>query len=334
MEKYSKFDSKIKKRLARQRNVWLVLVMSIILGGLLWTIEVGLGIGTNTLATVDGDFFAVFSDNLISAFKGAGNIIGAVLDLCLLIAIIYVLIIFLNRNNAIKLLYFILPIVVISMTILTIFQLPIMNMIFADISIIILIIILIMFPQELRRSLWKFASPKASEVYSTVYDCSEEELNKASADIVKAGLNMSKNNVGALIVLMQKSVPEHLIETGSAIDAVISPQLIECIFNTNADLHDGAIFIYGNRIVSAGCFLPLTQSQSLPKELGTRHRAALGVSEQYDVVVIVVREETGVISVCKNGKLDMYYDGAMLSDVIKQCYGLKAVSPILDGGKK
>ena len=84
------------------------------------------------------------------------------------------------------------------------------------------------------------------------------------------------------------------------------------------------MFIHGDKILAAGCFLPLSQNQSLPKELGTRHRAALGISEQYDVLTIVVSEETGIISIARDGKLDRYYDASMLTDVIEQAYGLKA----------
>ena len=186
-------------------------------------------------------------------------------------------------------------------------------------------------PQELRRTMWKLASKTGSETFNVEYDCTEEELREAVSEIVKAVLNMSKDNVGALIVITTQSVPQHILDSGTELGAKLSQPLIECLFNTGADLHDGAVFIHGDKILAAGCFLPLSQNQSLPKELGTRHRAALGVSEQYAVLTIVVSEETGVISVARDGKLDRYYDAVMLTDVIEQVYGLKATQT---GGKK
>ena len=107
--------------------------------------------------------------------------------------------------------------------------------------------------------------------------------------------------------------------------------LIECLFNTKAPLHDGAVFIRGNRIVAAGCFLPLSQNTTVDKELGTRHRAALGVTENYKVLTIIVSEETGVISAAMDGELTRYYDAAMLTDMLEQVYGLKATA---EGKKK
>ena len=151
-----------------------------------------------------------------------------------------------------------------------------------------------------------------------------DENRETVSEIVKAVLSMSKDNVGALIVITTQSVPQHILETGTELGAKVSQPLLECVFNTGADLHDGAVFIHGDKILAAGCFLPLSQNQSLPKELGTRHRAALGLSEQYNVLTIVVSEETGVISVACDGRLERYYDAEMLTDIIEQTYGLKA----------
>jgi diadenylate cyclase len=136
---------------------------------------------------------------------------------------------------------------------------------------------------------------------------------------------MSKKNTGALIIIAPENIPEQIVESGTHLDAVLSNQLIECIFNNKAPLHDGAVFIRGNKILAAGCFLPLTQNTELDKELGTRHRAAIGETEQYNNhLAIIVSEETGVISVAKAGEILRYYDSVMLTDVLEQTYGLKA----------
>jgi diadenylate cyclase len=98
------------------------------------------------------------------------------------------------------------------------------------------------------------------------------------------------------------------------------------LFSTKAPLHDGAVYIRGNKILAAGCFLPLTQQENLDKELGTRHRAAIGITEQSDHIAIIVSEETGIISVARGGEIFRYFDSQMLTDILEQAYGLKAMS--------
>lgn len=121
--------------------------------------------------------------------------------------------------------------------------------------------------------------------------------------IVMACLNMSKQKVGALIVL-QNSLPlGDFIDTGEAIDAHVSQRLIENIFFKNSPLHDGAMIISHNRIAAAGCILPVSHDLNIPKELGLRHRAALGITQQSDALAIVVSEETGAISIARRGEL-------------------------------
>ena len=163
---------------------------------------------------------------------------------------------------------------------------------------------------------------------------SDEVLHAAIGDIVHAAQNMSKKNVGALIIISTKSMPEHILDSGTNLDAELSCALLESIFNTKAPLHDGAVFVRGNRIVAAGCFLPLSQSTTIDKELGTRHRAAIGVTENYNVTAIIVSEETGVISVAQRGEIERYYDSQMLTEKLEQVYGLKATPSQEARGKK
>ena len=87
-------------------------------------------------------------------------------------------------------------------------------------------------------------------------------------------------------------------------------------------MHDGAVYVRGNKVLAAGCFLPLSQNMNIDKNMGTRHRAAIGVTEEYDHLAIIVSEETGIISVARNGGIDRYYDTEMLTEVLKQTYGL------------
>lgn len=152
------------------------------------------------------------------------------------------------------------------------------------------------------------------------YTSNDDELKFAASEIVKACQNMSKNDTGAIIVIAPTTVPRSILDTGTEIGAVVSAGLLESIFNTSTPLHDGAVIIRENRILAAGCFLPLSGDISISKELGTRHRAALGVTEETNMVAIVVSEESGVISVAKDGELKRYMTSEKLMDEIEDAY--------------
>ena len=124
----------------------------------------------------------------------------------------------------------------------------------------------------------------------------------------RATEELSKNKTGAIMVLERQTGLNEYIETGVKIGGFISGELIVNIFVPNTPLHDGAVIIRSDKIMAAGCYLPLTENPNLSKELGTRHRAALGVTEQSDAIAIIVSEETGVISVAREGKLSRYLD--------------------------
>ena len=304
-------------------------------GIFMWLLLIALGFGGSGSFDYSTGFFSVVYNNIIAEFSSLKGIVSSIVDVVLLILLIYIVFKFLYKYNAALLLRFIIPILLLAVVCMSkLLDLPVMGYVFANIVIILVIAVLIMFPQELRRGIWKLASPSSAESFNTEYDCTEEELRAAVTDIVKAVLGMSKDNEGALIVIATQSMPQHIIESGTTLDAVVSQHLIECLFNTKANLHDGAVFVHGNRVVAAGCFLPLTQTADIPKELGTRHRAALGLTEQYPVVAIIVSEETGVISVSKGGSLERYYDGEMLTDILQQEYGLKAVTGKKKRGRK
>ena len=140
-------------------------------------------------------------------------------------------------------------------------------------------------------------------------------------EMIRALQNMSKNNIGALIVLSNENLPENIIESGTIINAEISSQMIEAVFYPKAPLHDGAMIVEGSKIYAAGCFLPLAQSDNLPKDMGSRHRAALGVTSVASVTALVVSEETGIISIVKNGAVKKKYaDAADLKNALSDYY--------------
>ncbi len=158
------------------------------------------------------------------------------------------------------------------------------------------------------------------------YNTTDEQLLISATEIVKACQNMAKNDVGALIIIAPTEVPAHILDTGTALDATISCGLLESIFNTKAPLHDGAVVVLGDRIISAGCFLPLSQEVTLAKDLGTRHRAAIGITEESDVFAIVVSEESGIISVVQGGTIKRYMTPEKLLEEIKVIYRISSPS--------
>ena len=165
------------------------------------------------------------------------------------------------------------------------------------------------------------------------YETSDEDLTNSATQIVKACQNMAKNDVGALIIIVRTEVPSHILDTGTRLEAVVTSGLLESVFSTKGPLHDGAVVIKGERVLSAGCFLPLSQEVDIAKELGTRHRAAIGITEESDVLAIVVSEETGIISTVDHGKIKRYMTPEKLFEQIKQAYGVTAV-PRIDKKEK
>ena len=199
--------------------------------------------------------------------------------------------------------------------------LPATTQVFTYVFLIIALGITNMFAPEIKREIWKRNKHSMFDSISR-YECSDEDLVNCTAEITKAVQNMAKKDIGALIVLTNGSLPTGIVESGTVLNSLVSSQLLECIFNPKTPLHDGAVVIKGNRIVAAGCFLPLSQELNLPKEIGTRHRAGIGISETSNVLAIVASEETGIISICQGGVLKRYVDSAMLKQTMETFYGL------------
>ncbi len=169
----------------------------------------------------------------------------------------------------------------------------------------IVIVMILLFQPEIRHAIESFGRGdfrKLSIFSIRNSDFTADEMRACSSNIAKAVSNMSDKKIGALIVLEGKTLLGEIISTGSLVDSAATSAVIENIFFPKAPLHDGAVIIRDGRIHSAGCILPLTQ-KDISKELGTRHRAALGMSEHSDALVIVVSEETGFISTAKGGEL-------------------------------
>lgn len=194
---------------------------------------------------------------------------------------------------------------------------------------VFLIAVLVLYSVEIRRLIWDRKNMRMIDVKHDNLSMDEERAKTCVNEIIKALQNMSKNDVGAIIVLASSNVPNQILDSGVKIDSDISSELIESVFFPKTPLHDGAMIINGTRIVAAGCFLPLSQKDNIPKDLGTRHRAGLGVSETLDVVSIIVSEETGIISIARGGQITRYADSEMLKKVLSQYYWQE-----LDGMRK
>ena len=182
------------------------------------------------------------------------------------------------------------------------------------------IMLVVLFQPELRRGLEKIGRSSLSKM--NLFDNGHKIVSaeKDADEIVAALTNLSRRRVGALIVIQNKTGLNDIIATGTMLDAEISSGLIENIFEPNTPLHDGAVVQRDGRIVAAACFLPLPENSSISRELGTRHRAAIGISESTDATVLIVSEETGVISVAREGKLTRYFDAKSLKKLLMDLF--------------
>lgn len=179
--------------------------------------------------------------------------------------------------------------------------------------------IVVIFQPELRSLLEKMGRSNVGKLIDVATGKAYgDEEDYAVSEIVTAASNMSSTKTGALIVIERETKLGDVIRTGTLLDAEVSSSLLENIFFPNTPLHDGAVIIRGDRIHTAGCFLPLTSNTNLSRDLGTRHRAALGISEASDSIVVIVSEETGKISIAINGSLTRNLTEASLKTALSK----------------
>lgn len=227
-----------------------------------------------------------------------------ILDILIVTFIIYKLLHFIRETRAEQLAKGLLFLMVATL-LSKVLQLYTLHWILSGVMTVGLIAVVVIFQPELRRGLEYLGRSKFSNVLSEV---DKEEAKYMVGQLVEAVDSMSASHTGALIVIEREISLNDIAETGTIIDAAISSQMIGNIFYEGAPLHDGALIIRGSRIHAAGCVLPLTQNKNLNKELGTRHRAGIGITENSDALVIIVSEETGIISLAQNGKLTRFLD--------------------------
>jgi diadenylate cyclase len=184
------------------------------------------------------------------------------------------------------------------------------------------LVLVILFQPELRKALEQIGR---GTIRDSLHKSKSEDTNQIVTEIANCMMNLSRRRVGALIVVEQKIGLKDVVETGTTLDSRISAALLENIFEPNTPLHDGAVLIRGERIMAAGCILSLSDGKGISHELGTRHRAALGISETTDAVSLIVSEETGIISFAREGRLTRHLDRTALEEVLSSMYTQKEV---------
>lgn len=230
-----------------------------------------------------------------------------IIDIVLVALLIYYIYKWIKGTHATGILYGILLIYIIWVIVRAL-NMELLSAILGNITSVGVIALIVIFQPEIRRFLQSIGTRskgKRDSFLAKIFDFkSYKEMDTESLNqIVKASEEMSSTKTGALIVIRQKSDLQDIIDSGVAIDSIISSSLLKNLFFKNSPLHDGAVIIDHDRIVAAKCVLPSTQS-SVPLSFGMRHRAALGISEVSDAAVVVVSEETGNISLAREGKID------------------------------
>lgn len=271
-------------------------------------------------------FLGDFMEKVLQAIKtyftdgGAANVCAKIFLLLTITALYFVVFYFAKKRN-LGLFTALVCVALTIMLVLAFFNVPNFTIYVLFVLFTVIISSLMLFAQDFRRDLFRrsrrfFAKDQDGEALS------REELQSSVEEIIKACQRLSKTDTGALI-LITDTISESILESGTVIDAKVSADLLRTLFFPKTPLHDGAVVIMNNKVVSAGCYLPLTQEDIYPREFGTRHRAAIGVTEAFpNLTAIVVSEETGIISAMHDRKVKRYLDAEQLRKILYCAFGL------------
>ena len=249
------------------------------------------------------EFYTVnIVEKIKSFYTGSFSLIFAIMDILIVLFLVYKAFKLLRNTRAWQLLKGILVLVLV-MLFSSIFQLKILNYILSSVMVYGGIMLIVIFQPELRRGLEQLGTTnKIKKLFVNTKD-EESKTKEMIYQVVIAATEMSKTKIGSLIVIERDIKIKDIIDTGIYMNSEISPQLLVNIFVPKTPLHDGAVVISDNKIAAASCMLPLSNDPDIARELGTRHRAAIGISKQSDAIAVVVSEETGKISIAKDGTL-------------------------------
>ena len=276
-------------------------------------------------------------DNIVEFFSKLGSLsfgITDLLDIALISFVVYNAIKLIRETRAFQLVKGLLLLGV-AYLIITQLDMQASSYIFRFLFQNIFIILIILFQQEIKQVIEKVGNSKFTSLSLILKGNSSEKekiINESINEISKAVQRMSDSKTGSLIVMERQTLLGDVIESGKPVDAFITHELIGNIFFPKSPLHDGAAIVRNGRLVSAGCVLPLTKNTDVSSDLGTRHRAALGMSEQSDAAVIVTSEETGIISLAYNGALERNLTDSQLREKLINLLVDNLSDNIIDNG--
>lgn len=246
-----------------------------------------------------------------------GSTITTVLDICIVAALFYYLFIMIQGTRAVQLIKG-LVILILAVSISSAIGLSTLGWILNQLWAVIFVALAVIFQPELRRTLEQIGR---SRIYINPFENNHGDMKHVYDAVVRAAIEESKHKVGMLVVLEREIGLNDYVASGTRMDCLVSEQMLINIFVPNTPLHDGAAIIRGDRILAAACFLPLSDNPNLLYSYGTRHRAGIGLSEVSDALIVIVSEETGTISVAKDGRIYSHLDEKTLRQHIEQHFG-------------
>ncbi|TEB14586.1 DNA integrity scanning protein DisA [Pelotomaculum sp. FP] len=251
--------------------------------------------------------------------------LSSVIDIAIVAFVMYRLMLLIKGTRAVQLIKGL--IVLLGLTALSsLFNLNTANWLLRQAMTALVVALPVVFQPELRRALEKLG--RGRFLSTNTISHGEVDPSRVIAEICRSATLLSKNKMGALIVLQRETGLEEYIDTGVKIDGVVSAEFLVNIFIPKTPLHDGAVVIRGERVAAAACFLPLSENPYLTSDLGSRHRAGIGITEHSDAVAVIVSEETGSVSLAVEGDLTRYLDEASLMDRLSSLLNLKAGSSL------
>ncbi|HHY20154.1 MAG TPA: TIGR00159 family protein [Firmicutes bacterium] len=248
---------------------------------------------------------------MLSLFKNIGLL--DIIDILLVAAVIYRTMLFIKGTRAVSLIKGV-AIIFLASILSRFLGFKTVNWLIQQLVTVFMVALPIVFYPELRKTLERLGRGSFFQSDERFSMFERGHSQKAVGEIVRTAEKFSEQGVGAIVVLKRDSGLMEFVETGTLVDAIVSQPILETIFFPNSALHDGAVIIEGDRIAAAGCLLPLSDNLEISRELGTRHRAAVGLSEVSDALVVVVSEETGSISLAEDGKLHRYLTPKQLQE--------------------
>lgn len=244
---------------------------------------------------------------------------NALLDILVVAFLIYQVLLFIRGTRAVQM--------VVGLVLIVLFfyfvrwvQLETVTWMLSNVLPYFIFAVIVIFQHEIRRALARFGQTPLFAGFSSIH------RNEFYDEIILAVTTLASNQTGALIVIERDIGLKTYIESGIALDAALSYDLLVTVFNPSVPLHDGAVIVQNGRVAAAACFLPLTVKPRLSKDLGTRHRAAIGVTEETDAVAIIVSEETGAISFAHDGEMERYLDADTLRLRLRDAFERKTIA--------